>query len=340
MNLWAAQIPYIRVPRMILNLHRKCELVRAIDLYRLYDPESPLRIFIGTVEAAAAVAESLYQRRQRTQDLLALERAGVLRRGEQGGVLELVSLDNESSVSIIRFDYSKLSATAIKLVIACHATIRNRPRKDAFRFVATQPELAKMARVGERRITDALRQLSQLHFLETWPHNERKRYALRIRKRFASLERRDLAAYRRLMRKTAKRYEAGGTQITLLDPGSGVELFWLGTYHAARQARLAPMQRYQMCLQSHDPKGTLSCADCYSLRNYLLTCPFCGAHKKFSMTCTEEEDRWNCFHCKEAGDSLRLVFMTSGRKYTHWKENMPEPNAAFDKWGMETEKSE
>jgi hypothetical protein len=323
---------------MILGLHRKSELVQAIDLYRLYDPETPLRIAVRSDgEAQLQCPETHYRRTQRAEVLLALERAGVLKPGQQEGFLELVTLENENSVSIPKFDYSQLSATAIKLLIACHAEVRNRPKREAFRFVATQPDLAKMAGISEKEVTDALRQLERFCFLERWPHNQRRQYVRKkIKPRLASLKRRNPAEYRKLMRKVVKRYGAGGTKITLLDPGSGADLFWLGTYFAARESSLPPMLRYQMCLESHDPKGTLSTV-CTELRNYLLNCPFCRAHKKFSITYTEEgADHWKCFNCGEAGDSLRLVHMLGGRRYTHWREIIPEQNAVPVDWKMET----
>ena len=41
MNLFDAEIVYVRLPEMILNLSRKSELLAAIKLYGFYSEDSP-----------------------------------------------------------------------------------------------------------------------------------------------------------------------------------------------------------------------------------------------------------------------------------------------------------
>ena len=114
--------------------------------------------------------------RKRREVLSALESIGILKKGQKPGTFELIELDNGSRCVAIPagIDYPKLSNTAIKVLIACYATVRNYPQSEAFRLVITQERLARIAGIGRPQVSAALRQLEKLRLIKTVSHNDLK----------------------------------------------------------------------------------------------------------------------------------------------------------------------
>lgn len=317
MNLTDCGVRFIRLPDGILQLHRKVELIQTINLYRLYDPDRRVRIAVREVAGTdSPIPETPYQRRQRAETLMALERARILRQSDKAGTLELVPIPATAEGRILipfEFEYGNLSAVAIKTLLACHQSTRYRRTADAFRFTIMQEELAKTAGISVRRLADALGELEKHHLLETWSHKQRRHYLKEQKGKIAVPA-----------KKRSKPFEPGVT-ITLKEPNSDTPLFFLGQWHMKQVEQLTSMERYKLLLENYDPKGGL--ADIRgdaTVRGYHVSCPLCSKEKVFTFTCTEDEDVWHCFNCLRSGNSRTLWAKLNTWKYrTSWRRIIP-----------------
>jgi hypothetical protein len=267
-NLHDCRVQFFGLPESILRLDTKTSLSTAVEVYKS-GCTLPLQPHKG---------ETSYRARQLADVTRVLVERGVLREPENRQV-ELVSLDMEADRSIAKerivmpyaFDYALLTPTALKVIIACHSLTRY--RRTPFRFTVTNERLAEHARVADRRIGRALKELEAHWLIKT------------------------------------KKQGRTGTQITLLDPESEVELYYLGIFHLRRMNGLTPAERYNIILEKFDPKGTLSSGSSSEMTGYSVHCPFCttkGSATTFRFRSDDGEDHWACYNCRRSGDSARL----------------------------------
>lgn len=212
---------------------------------------------------------SPYQKRQLKDTRLELETRNVIFEGS--GSWDLIPIASEDRVLIpAQYDYSLLSYGELKTLIACHA--RCRYSRESFRFQATQRLLAKEAGLTERRLRDALGQLEQ----------------------------RRLVIVKKLWRES---------QITLLDPKSGIELYFIGKFYRDQLDRMLVHERYEQCLASYDSTGSLGKGS-GPVNNFPVVCPFCKSRSSRQGTMriysADGEDSWFCHACKRSGTSASL----------------------------------
>jgi hypothetical protein len=268
-------VPYVALPKAALKLHSKTDLLYAITIYRSGRPE------------ALGPGLTPYQRRQQSESLARLERAGLLIESDDSDALLPLPLADTPKGRIIipaQYDYTRMSLVAIKAVIACHGAARYE-RRTPFRITVRRTDLAQTAGIAERRLRDALRELEQHHFIQ--------------------LE---------------KKWRAG-TQITLCEPNSDTPLFYLGDYYRMSRNAVPVCERYRFVLADLDPKGKLG-ATVGPVTGYKVYCPFCRfrGSPTFNFTSTDDGDEWRCYNCRRHGDSDRLwVRFANWRRDTDWR---------------------
>ena len=276
MTLFDAKVSYFAIPETILRLHSKTSVLTALKIYRSKNTD-----VFREIEARP----TSYRARQLTEIKRELIGREVLEETEDGLKLRCLDTQIDSRASALRvnlpckFEYESLTLTALKTVIALHSLSRYGRRggllkQQCFEIIATQKSLATKAQVAERGLRDARKELETVHMVRTE----------RVRK--------------------AGSNTARVTKFILLDPGSGIELSFLGDYFL-EQARKVPVHdRYKYLLSHLDPKGKLQDIR-LGISSYRVHCPFCRSRKEptFRFNSTEEGDHWGCFNCRRSGTS-------------------------------------
>lgn len=288
LNLFDCRIPYTALPESVLDLTSKVSLVMALEIYRL----GSVSALEGALDKDLNLSLSPYERRKRSEVARELLRRGVIVRAEQAEKAEqaehgsqlkyaryaLVDLDMKKDRSLAKdrlvipaqFDYRSLSVASIKLLLALHSLTRY--SRTPFRLELTQTELASKTRLAEKSVRTALKELAEARLI-----------------------------------KTEKLWRAA-TRITLLDPESGVELYFIGQFHRERLDRIPVFDRYKQCLQNFDPRSQLGNERGPVVKG-TVCCPFCKGNKRtfvFEADELQGIDRWTCFKCKRSGDSSQL----------------------------------
>jgi hypothetical protein len=215
-----------------------------------------------------------YRDRQLYEVKTELIEKGVILESETG--LQLQSLDMEADRSLAKyrlvmpshFEFSVLTLTSLKILISIYLDVRY--SRTPFRIVRTHEELAERAGVALRGVGKALTQLAEHRLLY------------------------------------AKKVWQKATQISLLDPESGVSLYHAAMFYVDRLDKISVPMRYGIVLSRYDPTGKLTMDGGGPMTGYTVNCPFCKAHKKLRFNSTDEDDGWHCFACKAGGDSARL----------------------------------
>lgn len=288
MTLFDARVQYFALPKAILTLSTKNAIITALTIYK----NTGTALF-----QAPPVQATSYLSRQLTDVQRELIEKGVLTETDDG--LRLVDLDpktNSEALSLrvvfpYQFAYETLSLTCLKTIIACHSLSRYGRRggllkQQYFEIITTQSALAIEAGGAERGIGLALKKLKELYLLKTE----------RVRKDGS---------------KTART-----TKITLVEPGSGIELSFLGDYFLEQARRVPVHDRYKFLLSHLDPKDKLKDIR-EGIPNYRVCCPICKSCKgpTFQFDSTEEGDHWRCFNCRRSGTSEFLW-----AKYSRWSD--------------------
>ena len=297
MTLFDAKVRYFSIPKTVLMLNSKTSIMAALEVYRGNSTQTlqyhqPSQLSYRTRQSYAIQRE--------------LVDKGILIETDAG--LQLRNLDTkaDSEAASIRvvlpfnFDYGTLTLTALKIIIACHSLSRYGRRggllqQQYFTFSTTHAALATKARVAERGVSTALKQLEAAFLLKTE----------RIRKAGS---------------KTAR-----VTRITLLEPGSGIELSFLGDYFLEQARRIPVHARYVRLLSHLDPRNRLKDIQ-QGVENYKVYCPICSCRSAtFQFNSTEEGDYWRCFNCRRYGKSEFLWAKYSRwDDYTDWKKIMSD----------------
>lgn len=297
MTLDDALIPYTQVSIRILRLKSKVTLLSVLDLYKgkseqtiftkrhrdsFRNPDGTLAAgFTGYAgcyyRSSHSESSSPYLKRKHADIRHELIRIGIASEAGDGN-LKLHKIEQEEKVILpTRCDYSQLTLTELKTLIALHARIRHHRRADYFRETCTQDQLAKTANLSTRKLRDAVVRLQA-----------------------------------KLLISTEKSRKPGreGTRYTLLDPlGSGATIFDIADFYLQRFDSLPPYDRYAYCLGIYDTEDLLrenSPARGGSASGVMTMCPFCKADKSLRFTATTEEDFWKCFACGLGGDSARM----------------------------------
>jgi DNA-binding MarR family transcriptional regulator len=287
MNLFDCGVPYTVLPETILGLNSKSAMLTALEIYRSHSPAC----LEDRAETSNSSSLSPYQLRVRSETRRELLRREVLT--EADGRLSLIDLDMEADRKLAsdrliiptRGGYSRLGLPALKSVIALHRA--NRYSRTPFRLTLTQQELAKKAGISERSVSGSLRQLVAARFVS-------------IRKIWQT-----------------------GTEITLLEPESGAELYHLGEFYRVRMDSIPVYTRYKTVLANFDPRNQLKDTTA-GISGYTVYCPFCtrrGSTPTFRFSSLEDDDQWHCFRCGRSGDSARLwTRMVSWFERTDWRQ--------------------
>jgi hypothetical protein len=297
MNLHDALIPYTVVPDKILRLMSKLAILCTLDLCK---GESEQVIFgkrrsdsfrkaDGTLTAGFTGYTGSYYRsthpervtpykkRKQADIRYELIRVGIAIEDSDGN-LKLMPISQEERIVLpTRYDYSQLTLTELKTLIALHARIRYHRRGDYFRETCTQEQLAETANLSSRKLRDAVRRLEAKLLIST---------------------------------KKSRKPGQEGTRFTLLDPSlSGATIFDIAAFYKERFDALPPYDRYAYCLGIYDTQGLLEESSPQrggSASGVMTMCPFCRTDKSLRFTATLEEDFWKCFACERGGDSARM----------------------------------
>ena len=299
MNLHDCAVPYTALPESVLSLNSKVSILTAIALYRTGN------VAILEDNTANGSKMTRYQVRQLSEIRDEFVRKGVVIETEDG--LQLHPLDMMADRTLAktrivlpsRFDYRTLTLTALKVLLACYSITRY--SRTPFQFTVNQRELADRANVSEKSARDALRQLEDSRLL-----------------------------------RAVKKWKTG-SKITMLEPESGVELFYIGQYYKERADRVPVFDRYKYLLSDLDPKDKLKDTR-GPLRSYYVFCPFCKSNRKgtsFQFDSTDEGDHWRCFNCHRSGKSDRLwARLANWEHRTDWRQIIadvcPMTPVAFD----------
>jgi hypothetical protein len=297
MNLSDALVPYTVIPDKTLRLRSKLAILCTLDLCK---GESEQVIFgkrrrdsfrkaDGTLTSGFTGYTGRYYRSTHPEGVTPYQkrkhadiRHDLIRVGiaiEDGDTnLKLMQITPEERIILpTRYDYSQLTLTELKTLIALHARIRYHRRGDYFRETCTQDQLAETANLSSRKLRDALRRLEVKLLIST---------------------------------KKSRKPGKEGTQFTLLDPsGSGATIFDIAEFYRERFDALPPYDRYAYCLGIYDTQGLLEESSPRrggSASGVMTMCPFCKTDKSLRFTATLEEDFWKCFACKRGGDSARM----------------------------------
>jgi hypothetical protein len=217
-----------------------------------------------------------YQQRKLRDIAYELVRANVIAETERG--LELLPIDMEKNRQLAldritipaKADFVRLSVSALKVLLTLHWL--HRYSRSPFQMELTQQQLARHAGITERRITDAIAQLIKCRLL-----------------------------------KTSKQWKKP-SKFTLLEPESGVELYYLGDFYRRRLQGMPVHDRYKNILSEFDPRDKLKDIR-LGVSGYTVHCPLCtrkGSKPTLRFSSLEDDDRWKCFKCGRSGDSARL----------------------------------
>ena len=271
MNLFDCGIPYTSVSSLAFKTNSKIAILAAIDAYKAGEllPTIPHR-----------QEHTAYRTRKRRDVQAELQRIRILTDG-----LALEPIAPEARITLPSFcRYEGLSLAALKTYITCFSLCRY--SREAFRFSATQEEMAGIARLSDRRLRDGLHELEQGRLILT----------------------------RKVWRNPIV--------ITMLDPSgeSAVELYSLGDFYRRRMDSIPVHDRYKTMLGPWDPRGQLKDVS-GPVANYQTRCPFCLSREScLQFDSTDEGDHWVCHRCGLKGDSARLwVKLEPWRSRVHWQ---------------------
>ena len=271
MNLHDCYMQYFEIPEAILTLRSKTAVLIALEIYKSYSGSKH-----STVTLPESSGPSSYRSRQLADIERELIEKGIVLESETGlklKSLEAKTLEKKNRLLLpFKFDYSVLTLTALKVLIAIYAEARY--SRTPFQITRTQEEIAERAGVALWGVGKALRLLEEHRLLYT------------------------------------KKLWRENTQISLLDPESGTSLFHIGKFYREKLERTPVCLRYASVLYRFDPTGKLT-PDSGPMKGCSVNCPFCKSKKKtFRFDSTDDGDHWQCFNCRRSGDSARFYART------------------------------